>query len=46
MEAADPEAAFLRHSPRAASWPGAAHVRAWRFLQLQLDLADAEAAAR
>lgn len=40
-EAADPEAAFLRHSPRAASWPGPAHERAWRFLRLHLGLADA-----
>lgn len=40
-EAADADAAFLRHSPRAASWPGPAHERAWRFLQMHLGIADA-----
>ncbi|WFD01846.1 hypothetical protein MOBT1_000526 [Malassezia obtusa] len=42
-EAADPNAAFLRQSPRAANWPGPAHERAWRYLQLQLAIADADA---
>ncbi|WFD05444.1 hypothetical protein MVES1_000774 [Malassezia vespertilionis] len=39
-EGADMEAAFLRRSPRAASWTGRVHARAWKFLRLQLSLVE------
>ena len=42
-EGADVHAAFLRNSPRAVGWSGPAHERAWRYVRLQLDLADAAA---
>ncbi|KAI3627032.1 hypothetical protein CBS14141_001033 [Malassezia furfur] len=42
-EGADVHAAFLRNSSRAVGWSGPAHERAWRYVRLQLDLADAAA---
>ncbi len=36
----DPDAAFLLNSERCASWSGSAAEKAWRYLQLQLDMAS------
>ncbi|WFC97677.1 hypothetical protein MYAM1_000396 [Malassezia yamatoensis] len=46
QEAADINAAFLHRSARAASWTGPNYERAWRYLQLQLAIADAQCNAQ
>lgn len=38
-EEADSNATFLRHSACTACWPGHAHERAWKYLQIHLEAA-------
>ena len=42
-EAADPHAAFLRRSPRAAHWAGPAHERAWKYVHMHWTMTTGQA---